>query len=234
MRDRLRLFLTVVDGVNEVHSELLHTEWGDRERLELALWRDEEVFITGLMADVFRKPHYVIARDEPPENMAQLILAPWRPRVYLSFPITGFANTPDELLARAQIESVRDTLRKWAVVFDPYAIKDYDLTFQVPEMKAIAQQLGEQTEERDFRFIDQSEALVAFFPSTPKFRKSTPSKGVEAELRHAKTSGKIIYLCHPDIKGGPFTVVPDYSCSSKKQLLALLRFHFEGLDNPED
>jgi len=228
LQDNLRMFLTVIDGVNEVHRRLSVTDWGDRKRLQLALWRDEEVFITGLLADLFRRPHYVISREEPADNMADLILRPWRPRVYFSFPITAFVGQPDEQWARAEIESVRDAIRQWAVVFDPYAIKDYDLTYQVPEMSEIAKELGEQTEQRDYRFIDQSEILIAFFP------KAAPSKGVEAELRHARTTGKIIYLCYPQQTGGPFSISPDYLASSKEEFLNLIRDHFEGLDEPVD
>ncbi len=115
-------------------------------------------------------------------------------------------------------------------MFDPYAIKDYDLTYQVPEMKEIAKELGDQTEERDFRFIDQSEVLVAFFPE------DVPSKGVERELLHAKTTGKLIYLCHPKatVAGGPFVVAPDFAASNREELETTLRAHFEGLDNPGD
>jgi len=228
IEDHLRLFLTVIDGVNDVHGRLLSQDWGDRKPLELALWRDEEVFITGLLADTFERPHYVVARQEPPENMAQLILEPWRPRIYLSFPITHLKDVADPERARQEIETFRDALRQWAVVFDPYAIKDYDLTYQVPEMKAIAKELGEQTEHRDFRFIDQSELLVAFFPA------AVFSRGVDAELRHAKTTGKIIYLCYPQKTGGPFTTSPDYFATSGEDFLGILKAHLEGLDKEED
>jgi hypothetical protein len=226
--DPLRLFLTVVDGVNEVHSRLAKTDWGDRKRLQLAVSRDEEVFFTGLLADMFKRPHYIVARQEPAENVAQLVLAPWRPRVYLSFPITALKDDAAGESAQEEVRMVRDSLRRWAVVFDPLAIRDYDLTYQVPEMEEIAQELGEQTEQRDFRFIDQSEILVAFFP------KVVPSKGVDAELRHARTTGKMIYLCYPQEAGGPFNVTPDCFAASRDELLDLARSHFEGLDSPED
>lgn len=221
----LRLFVTVIDGVDDVHKRLTATDWGTRKRLELALSRDEEVFITSLLADVYRRPHYIVARQEPPDNISELILNPWKPRAYLSFPITALKGDDE---ARKTIEKVRDTIRQWLVVFDPYAIKDYDLTYQVPEMAAIAEELGEQTEQRDFRFIDQSEVLIAFFP------KAVPSKGVEAELRHAKTTGKVIYLCYPKKTGGPFSISPDFFTSSPDEFLELICSHFEGLDKPTD
>ena len=226
--NHLRLFLTVVDDINDVHARLSQTDWGERKRLELALWRDEEIFITSLLADMYRKPHYVISRREPPANMAELIINPWRPKAYLSFPITAFKGKAEEEEVNAQIAAFRDKLREWLVVFDPFAITDYDLTYQVAEMTEIARELGEQTEQRDYRFIDQSEVLVAFFP------RSVPSKGVEAEMRHARTSGKIIYLCHPSLSEGPFSVSPDYSASSPEELLEIIQQHFDGLDKEED
>lgn len=217
-----------MDGVNEVHSRLEKTDWADRKRLEVAVSRDEEVFFTGLLADVFKRPHYIVGRQEPADNMAQLVLAPWRPRIYLSFPITALKDDSEGKSSQERIRFVRDSLRQWAVVFDPLAIRDYDLTYQVPEMKEIAQELGEQTEQRDFRFIDQSGIVVAFFP------KPVPSKGVDAELRHAHTTGKMIYLCYPGASGGPFSVRPDYHAASEDQLIDLVHSHLEGLDKTQD
>jgi len=225
IHQNLRLFATIIDGINDVHERLAATDWGDRKRLELALGRDEEIFVTGLLADIYRRPHYIVARQEPPENLSELVLNPWRPKAYLSFPITALKNDAE---ATAKIQKVRDTIRQWLVVFDPYAIKDYDLTYQVPEMENITKELGEQTEQRDFRFIDQSEILIAFFP------KDVSSIGVEAELRHAKTTGKIIYLCYPGKHKGPFSVPPDYFASSEKELIELIRSHFDGLDKEVD
>lgn len=228
MRDiegNLRLFTTVIDGVDDVHKRLAATDWGERKRLELALWRDEEIFVTGLLADIYRRPHYIVARQEPPENVSELVLNPWRPRAYLSFPITALK---EDVEANRKIVNIRDKIRQWLVVFDPYKIKDYDLTYQVPEMNAIARELGQQTEQRDFRFIDQSEILIAFFP------KDVKSTGVEAELRHAKTTGKMIYLCYPGKPGGPFSVPPDYFASSENEFIELIRSHFDGLDKEVD
>ena len=100
--DHLRLFLTLIDGVQDVHDRLIATEWGDRKRLEIAVWRDEELFVADLLADLFGVPHYAVARQEPATNMANLVTAPWRPRIYLSFPITAFKGDPRGRLGHGQ------------------------------------------------------------------------------------------------------------------------------------
>ena len=147
--------------------------------------------------------------------LERIIWHPEVPRVYLSFPITAIQ---DDRPAREEIGQFRDRLREFAVVFDPYASKDYDETYTRSEMLALRREIGDVTRLRDQRFIDQAEAVVVYYP------KKVASKGVDAEMLHAHKTGKPIYLyCPEDLGGGPFAVPPSHSRSDPEEYLTLLR-----------
>ncbi len=89
-------------------------------------------------------------------------------------------------------------------------------------MKAVRKQVGDITESRDYRFIDQAEAVVVYYP------KKVPSKGVDAEMNHARRTGKDVYLYSPeDPGGGPFAVEPKYFRSDQDKFVQLLRQELE-------
>lgn len=216
LRTKIRFFATIIDDLDKIRDNLKRTSWGRRKILELALWRDEEVFLTSLLADIFgRTEHFIIPLQQPESTLYKLIFEPNIPKVYLSFPIT---NILGDSAAKREIEEFRDRIRDFLVVFDPYAIKDYDLTYRVDDMKAIRVEIGDQTKDRDFRFIDQSDAIVVYYP------KKVASKGVDAEMAHAFKTGKRIFLYTPDdLGGGPFAIPADHVSNNKEEYINILR-----------
>jgi adenylate kinase len=218
MEPYVRCFINIIEDLSKVQERLARTAWGKREILELLVWRDEELLLTDLFADVCgRVSRFAIARGEPPTLFEQLVWHPEIPKVYLSFPITGLQNDPK---AKEEIEAFRDRVREFLVVFDPYACRDYEETYKREEMGALRKQVGEATMDRDYRFIDQAEAVVAYFP------KKVTSKGVDAEMNHAQRTGKPIFLYSPeDLGGGPFAVPvpPDHVGRTPDEFLTLLR-----------
>jgi hypothetical protein len=212
----VRCFVNIVEDLPNVQESLRETSWGSRTVLELLIWRDEELFLTDLFADICgRVQAYTIAAGEPPTELEKLLWHPGIKKVYLSFPIT---NLKDDPLAAREIEGFRDRIREFLVVFDPYASKDYDETYTRQEMAALRSEVGETTEERDYRFIDQADAVVVYFP------RRVPSKGVDAEMNHARRTGKPIFLyCPEDPGGGPFAVPPSHFRSNPAEFEQLLR-----------
>lgn len=217
-RPKVRCFVNLIQDLSQLQERLQPTGWGDRQILELLVWRDEELFLSTLYADMLdRSSCFVLPVAEPPEMLERIIWHPEVRRVYLSFPITAIQNDDP---AREEIRRFRDRLREFAVVFDPYASKDYDETDTRPEMSALRREIGEVTRVRDYRFIDQTEAVVVYYP------KKVPSKGVDAEMAHAHKTGKPIYAyCPEDLGGGPFAVPPSHFRSNPDQYLTLLREH---------
>jgi hypothetical protein len=212
----VRCFINLIPDISQVQDNLKETSWGSRKLVELLIWRDEELFLTDIFANICdRVCSFAVVSKEPPTLIERLIWHPEMKRVYLSFPITSILG--NELLMN-EIFSFRDRLRDFLVVFDPYASKDYDDTYKKPEMKAVRNEVGAVTKIRDFRFIDQANAIVVYFP------KKVESKGVDAEMNHARNTGKPIYLyCPEEIKSGPFQVTPDHFFSNQDSLIQMLQ-----------
>src|SRR3972149_1355303 len=117
-------YVTIVDGVYQIHRRLHETQqWrGQVPTNELILWQEQEVFLTKILADYERVPHYVVAHDEPTKTLFDLICFK-RPRIYLGYPIThlrreGLWHLIEEARAFAH------RLREHFVVFDPLSVKD--------------------------------------------------------------------------------------------------------------
>lgn len=212
----VRLFINLIADLSIIQERLAASAWGKREILELLIWRDEELHMTDMFADFCgRVESFAVATAEPPATIERLIWHPEIPKIYLSFPITALA---DDENARAEIARFRDQSREFLTVFDPFACRDYDETYRRPEMQALRAEIGETTRDRDFRFIDQADAIVVYFP------RKVPSKGVDAEMNHARATGKPIYLyCPEELGGGPFAVPADHYRNDPAEYLALLK-----------
>jgi adenylate kinase len=211
-----RSFINLIEDLAHVQERLEKSAWGDRNVLELLIWRDEELFLTTLFADIFgRVDCYSVLVGEPPSTLEKLIWHPEQKKVYLSFPITNILHDP---VALAEVESFRDHIREFLIVFDPYASHDYDEAILQPAMSEIIKEVGEVVVDKDYRFIDQADAIVVYYP------KLVPSKGVDAEMNYARRTGKPIYLyCPEELRGGPFVVPPTHFRSNATDFINLLR-----------
>jgi adenylate kinase len=212
---RVRCFINLVEDIHRVQERLAQTTWGKRRVLELLIWRDEELFLTGLFSEICRVDHIAVARGEPASVVERLIWHPEMRRVYLSFPITNIKDDPE---AMDEIRAFLEEIREFLIVFDPFACRDYDETYERPEMMEFRKEVGETTLERDFRFIDQADAIVVYFPVR------VDSKGVDAEMNHAQRTGKPIFRYSPeDLGGGPFAVPPNHQSDDRTEFVDILR-----------
>jgi len=218
----VRCFINIVEDLAQILERLAATAWGTREILELLIWRDEELLLTDMFSDVCGLTNsFAIARAEPASEFEKLVWHPEMKRVYLSFPITAILQ---DRAAQQEITQFRDEIRKFLTVFDPYACKDYDETYRREEMKVLKRQVGETTVDRDFRFIDQADAVVVYYP------RKVSSQGVDAEMRHAVETGKPIFLyCPEELGGSPFAPPASHTSNDKGRYIALLREKLEGL-----
>jgi len=212
----VRAFVNIIEDIPKVQARLASTAWGPRPVLGLLLWREEELFLNGIFADSSGPVESIaIAAGEPPKELERIIWHPETKRVYLSFPIT---HIKEDEKALQEIAAFRDQIREFLIVFDPWACKDYDETYHHKEMEAVRAQVGDATVVRDFRFIDQADAVVVYYP------KLVPSKGVDAEMKHAFGTGKPIYQYAPEKPGGgPFAVEPNRFSSNQAEYISILR-----------
>jgi len=72
------MYVTIIDTYDVIKQRLDEVpQWTGRLNLrEILIWRDEETFITELLASYQEQPHYIIGRDEPPETLYHLMFTP--------------------------------------------------------------------------------------------------------------------------------------------------------------
>ena len=191
------LYVTIIDDYDAIQQRLEATDqWRGRLQLwEILVWRDEEVIITQILARNFRKPHYVIARQEPPEILFDLMFRPERKRAYLSYPITAIEKEQPEQLDKV-MEFLAE-LRKYLTVFNPLAMTELERARRLLEGNdkgtalEIMSILDDQTVARDYQSIDQSDMVIVYYPV------KEPSPGVLSELIHGYSHDKEVYMVFP-------------------------------------
>lgn len=169
---------------------------------------------TEILANICQCHHYIIARNYGPEIIYKLMFEKQLKKVYVSFPITHIKGTPVE----KEVKIFRDWVFENAIAFDPYcaisekgldtllqaAIDDNKPSFEVEtlgeklsldtsEVQRIMKDIDGQIVFRDFKLIDQSDMVLAFYPTDQK-GKPILSSGVERELEYGRDHGKDVYL----------------------------------------
>jgi adenylate kinase len=219
-------FVNVVEDIKKVvETNERNSKWDDGTRpdvRETQEWLAEEEFVTEIMGEVIRKPVYIVARQHTIGNLADLFFSNKR-RIYLSYPITAVKETDPGLLEVIQTKYLRD-LEERFVVFNPLAIKDMSLTYDAV-LKDIPKLVGQMTPaakdtiktrtiERDFQFIDQSDAVVVLY-MTDKV-----SPGVLAEIYYAHRNQKPVFMAFPG-SASPF--IEDATDVIEKDINALMK-----------
>lgn len=193
-------FINIVDDVEKVFKINSKNPKWDKDTLpnleETQNWLIEEEFVTQVIADFFNKPVYIIARNHKINNIYDFFFSK-KKKIYLSYPITAIKDSNPEILTKIQTEFL-EQLEKLFVVFNPLAIKDMSLTYgekkielpnSIAEVTETAKKIIKaRTIERDFRFIDQSDATVVVYP-TDKL-----SPGVLAEIIYSYNNQKPVFV----------------------------------------
>ncbi len=190
------MYVNFVDDTVKVYENLnKDSQWMGRLSMEeIAIWRDEEMFVTETLAMFQKKEFYLIAVEENLVSLGNMLLHPERNKIYLSFPITAIQQEQPELLDDAS--RVADKLRDKFIVFNPLSVKDLTNHEHGDRIK---KQLNAQTVWRDFKLIAQSDMVVVYYP----VEKNSP--GVNQEIMYAFTHGKEVYLYYPQKFGmSPF------------------------------
>ncbi len=138
------LYITIVDNVHYIKARLeARSHWRSRLSLkDIMIWRDEEIFVTEMIASFHRKPHYMIARNEPPKLLYNIIYGVEKrllmgekamPKAYLSYPITYMRADSKWMM---QKDKVKERLREAGIiVFDPISIEEAEIIGQVEQLK---------------------------------------------------------------------------------------------------
>lgn len=216
-RPLTRLFVNLIEDVTTVQERLRRTAWGNRSALELLIWRDEELFLTDLMSDTFGLERaYVISTGELPTTLERLVWHPEYKKVYLTFPVVSLLG---DARSQQEIRDFIDRIREFLIVFDPSVSMEYEETYVRPELRALRNEIGEAAMQRDYRLIEQADALVVYYP------RGVLSQGVEAEIHHAHRLGRKIFLYEPEPSSrmGPFAFEPNHLRHDVSEYIELLK-----------
>ncbi|MBI3975449.1 MAG: hypothetical protein HY334_03570 [Armatimonadetes bacterium] len=225
-------YVTIVDSVYKILQRLNDTEqWRDQVPTnEVIMWQEQEVFLTKMLADYERVPHYLVAHDEPAQTLFDLICFK-RPRIYLGYPIThlrreGLWNLIDEARAFAR------SLREHFVVFDPLSVKDeeavalgrlgtkeFDAQFSAEQRAEIAAWAGSLERAREWAAsLDERTRLNLGRATVVRdlrlidqsdmnvvfYPTGQMSFGALSEMIHAHATGKKVYIIYPFASISPF------------------------------
>ncbi len=225
-------YVTIVDSVYQIHRRLQETaQWrGQVPTNELIFWQEQEVFLTKMLADYERVPHYLVAHDDPTRTLIDLICFK-RPRIYLGYPIThlrreGLWHLIEEARAFAR------RLREYFVVFDPLSVKDeeaasfarigepeFDAQFSPEQRADMEAWAGSLEEARAWALaLDERTRLNLGRATVVRdlrlidqsdmnvvfYPTSQMSFGVLSEMIHAHTTGKKVYVLYPFSAMSPF------------------------------
>lgn len=247
------VYFTLVDNVDAVHERLTREHDVSHTLKDIMVWREEEVIVTEVIAQIVRGPgrFYLIARGverDTATSVQRLMFESHRKRVYPSFPMTHVMDMPDVL---AEIDGFRDSLAEHFITFDPgdldekrllfeagaatqrggksfnLVVNGRQMAFPVDQITSIADDIDGQIYARDFRLIDQSDMIVSYVPEMPNGKPGL-SSGVERELQHAYETTKEVYVVwKPKAEPSPFvTKTANKVFASVEEALA----HFQKLN----
>jgi len=129
------VYVTIVDNAYDIKARLERTQWRGRLKLkDILVWRDEETFVTEILAEYQRKPFYIIARREPPELLLNIVYGVEKARLrggramlkaYLSYPITHVLGDPEHFRMKDEVK--RELAEAGVIVFDPITVDEANL-----------------------------------------------------------------------------------------------------------
>lgn len=220
------MFIIIFDDIVRVRDRLSQDiQWRDQKYTlgEIANWRREEVSGIYRIADQFKPPKEIqlVAYENGPDFLRDMIWNPQKEKVYLSHPITG--EGPDFF---KNVTRFLEALSHYYVMFDPYLIKDWDIVeqwrdavnetidadqklpdtftfrmtykdgpmeaeFDIKEVETAIKNLRFQIIDSDYKVIENCDMVVVYHP-----RKSI-SAGVMCEMVYAKSLAKLVYVYYP-------------------------------------
>jgi adenylate kinase len=220
------LFVIVFDDILRVRDRLEQdTQWqGHTFTLgEIANWRREEISGVYGLARQFtpRKEVQLVAYENGPDFLREIIFSRGKEKFYLSHPITG--EGPDFF---EKITKFGDSLSEYYIVFDPYMNKDWEIVeawraavneaiergeprptklkfsmtykdglieeeLEALELEAGIKNMRFQIIDTDYKIIENSQMVVVYHP------RASISAGVMCEMVYAKALAKLVYVYYP-------------------------------------
>ena len=205
------IYININDELKSIINCMKKDKWAKELSLETVnMWIDEEEFTTKLLADLHKKPFYLVPKNMDLNQIEELISTD-KKKAYLSYPITLLERDQPEKIK--EIREFGNLLKKEVILFDPLYISDL-LDIENLKNKKGAEKIEQVTDEaeqmtkervvaRDFQFIDQSDYVIVYYPT------QLLSAGVMSEIVHAYAHNKEVYAIYP-FEVSPFL---EYYCT---------------------
>lgn len=194
------MYVTFIDNSKNIKDKLNQRKQWQDEKLtqeEILNWQNIEAEITADWAELYQKPFYTIAVQQPIATFYKLLFQPELEPIYVSMPMTHLTGKSD----KAKVDKFVKRLDQYFTVFDPRSVEIDTPATIGEEDKAVYNQ----TVKRDlYWLIKQSNKVIAYFP------KIVSSPGVINELREAYETNKDVWLVFPGKHKSPFLT---YFCS---------------------
>jgi len=215
------IFVTLIDDVDSIKERIVsNPDAGPVKYISLKdilWWREVEFLITQQIArNISAKgiPHYLVALDQAPVIIYQLMFESNKKKVYASYPVTSAKH--DAKLYSETSEFLK-RLKKHFIVFDPMAIgekllqdalienlqaphpepyirvkgrKKKEIEYRVNDILPIISDINGQIVSRDERLVKQSDIVIGYRPAL--------SPGAQYELSYAKNTARVeTFIVHP-------------------------------------
>ena len=245
--DAIKLRLDSLKGHSQLPRDVNYT------LKDIIVWREEEVLVSDLLASVLEVPHFVMGAwlepgitVAPQQPLYRLIFQADTKRAYASYPISGARN---KAVVWNRVNQFRKLVHTNLTAFDPLSIDERRLAgiltgalsadpgadtisidvrgepldLPVREVQEVLPDIEGQIVARDYKLIDQSDAVVAYFP---RDEDGSPiiAGGVQSEIEHAAAATKeIVIVWEADREPTPFIGLRvDYRLGSLTELEAFL------------
>ena len=192
---KVDMFISFIDKSVYVHERLVGREQWEQSSLsidDILFWQNVEVEMTASWAEIYDKPHYVIAISGLIETFYRLIFEPNTEKVYISMPITDMLDKKEQ----KKVDKFIEKLNEHFIVFDP---RDTELLTKEQVMTMDPVSYNQIVLKDLYWLLAQSDRIIAWFP------KVILSAGVVNELREAHDTNKKVWLVYPkDVAISPF------------------------------
>ena len=215
------IFVTLIDDVHGLKERIKGNRNAGPVKYislkDILWWREVEFLVTQEIArNISDKgvPHYLIALDQAPTIIYQLMFESNKKKVYASYPVTSAKR--DAKLFGETSEFLK-RLKKYFIVFDPMAIgekllhdalvenlksphpepyirvqgrKKKEIEYRVDDILPVISDINGQIVSRDQRLVKQSDIVIAYRPAL--------SPGAQYELGYAKNTARVeTFAVHP-------------------------------------
>ena len=209
-------FITLIDNVHSIKNRIYNNPNAGSVKYislkDILWWREVEFLVTKEIAENIsekRIPHYLIALNQAPTLIYQLMFELNKKKVYASYPVTTAKR--DVKLFNETSEFLKE-LKKHFIVFDPMAIGEKllqdvlvenlksaypepfiqveEIEYKMNDILPVISDINGQIISRDRRLVKQCDIVAAYRPSK--------SPGAQYELECAKSTGRVeTFAVHP-------------------------------------